>query len=121
MPSDNNSFELFKGKTFSDLMKDIYKNSKEKHAKIEKLVDTLSPLIKNVDDATIVVPLIKEYLEVGVKNDELLVKLAGIVQRYASSNNSGNTDEIGAILSPKEKEQLVKALGDAIDDSELQK
>ena len=78
--------ELFKGKTFSELMKDVYDNSKKKERQINLLIAELKPLIKNVGDATLIVPLIKEYLEVGVKNDEHLVKLAAIVQRLVSSN-----------------------------------
>ena len=57
-------FELFKGTTFSDLMKDIYHNSKKKDRQINTLIQELQPLIKNIGDATVIVPLIKEYLDV---------------------------------------------------------
>ena len=73
--------ELFKGKSFSDIMGDIYNNSKKKDRQLKLLIAELEPLVKNLQDATVVVPLIKEYMEVSVKNDEQLVKLAAIVQR----------------------------------------
>ena len=79
-------FELFKGTTFSDLLKDIYHNSKKKDRQINTLIHELQPLIKNLGDATVIVPLIKEYLDVSVKNDEHLVKLAAVVQRLVGSN-----------------------------------
>ena len=105
--------EIFKGKSFSDLMKDIYSNSSKKDRQINMLIGELKPLIKNVGDATVIVPLIKEYLEVGVKNDEHLVKLAAVVQRLVSTNNrvqaeTGNT----WMLSEEEKKQLMGELED---------
>ena len=70
----NNEFELFKGTTFSDLMRDVYHNSKKKSRQIDTLIQELQPLVKNIGDATVIVPLIKDYLEVSVKNDDALVK-----------------------------------------------
>jgi hypothetical protein len=103
--------ELFKGKTFSELMKDVYDNSKKKERQINLLIAELKPLIKNVGDATLIVPLIKEYLEVGVKNDEHLVKLAAVVQRLISSNARA-VESTGSpyMLSEEEKQQLLAEL-----------
>ena len=102
--------EIFSNKNFSDLLKDIYDNSKKKDRQINLLISELKPLIKNTSDASMVVPMIKEYLEVGVKNDEHLVKLAAIVQRIVS-NSTSNSDESG-LISEEEKEQLLKQLSD---------
>lgn len=103
--------ELFKGKSFSSLMKDIYSNSTKKDRQINLLIGELRPLIKGIGDATVIVPLIKEYLEVGVKNDEHLVKLAAVVQRLISTN-SKSVAETGSshILSEEEKKQLLGEL-----------
>ena len=60
-------FELFNGTNFSDLMRDIYHNSKKKSRQIDGLIKELQPLIKNSGDATVLVPMIKDYLEVSVK------------------------------------------------------
>jgi len=103
--------EIFKGKSFSDLMKDIYSNSSKKDRQINLLIGELRPLIKNVGDATIIVPLIKEYLEVGVKNDEHLVKLAAVVQRLVSTNNRVQAETGNSwMLSEEEKKQLMSEL-----------
>jgi len=105
--------EIFKGKSFSDLMKDIYSNSSKKDRQINMLIGELKPLIKNVGDATVIVPLIKEYLEVGVKNDEHLVKLAAVVQRLVSTSNRVQADTGNAwMLSEEEKKQLMGELED---------
>jgi hypothetical protein len=110
--------EIFKGKKFSDLMKDIYANSSKKDRQINMLIAELRPLIKNVGDATVIVPLIKEYLEVGVKNDEHLVKLAAVVQRLVSTNNRVQAETGNSwMLSEEEKKQLMNEL-DSITDAD---
>lgn len=100
MADDYSSVELFEGKTLSDLFKEIYDNSAAKREQIKTLIGSLSPLIEGIGDATLLVPLIKEYLEIGVKNDEQLVKLAQIVQRMDSGKKQGNSmDDIWASFS----------------------
>ena len=90
-------FELFKGTNFSDLMKDIYHNSKKKARQIDTLIKSLEPMIKNTGDATVIVPMIKDYLEVSVKNDDALVKLAAVCQRLVSA--SGKDDDVDRVLT----------------------
>jgi len=106
-------FELFKGTTFSDLMKDIYHNSKRKSRQIEGLIKELQPMINNVGDATVIVPMIKDYLEVSVKNDDALVKLAAVVQRLVAGNKR---DEEGSLLlTDEERDQLLKTAEEEIE------
>tara|TARA_R110000822_G_scaffold208002_1_gene343971 strand:- start:649 stop:1026 length:378 start_codon:yes stop_codon:yes gene_type:complete len=109
----HDEFELFKGTTFSDLLKDIYQNSKKKDRQINTLIHELQPLIKNLGDATVIVPLIKEYLDVSVKNDEHLVKLAAVVQRLVGSNAKGSEDEFG--MSDDEKKRLIAIAQEELD------
>jgi hypothetical protein len=102
-----NDFELFKGTTFSDLMRDIYHNSKKKSRQIDGLIQDLKPFVKNAGDATVIVPIIKDYLEVSVKNDDALVKLAAVVQRIVSANSKA--DEGGEFgLSDEERSRLLE-------------
>lgn len=102
----SNDFELFKGTSFADLMRDVYHNSKKKSRQIDSLIQELQPLIKNVGDATVIVPLIKDYLEVSVKNDDALVKLAAIVQRLVSTNKDEDGNEFG--ISDEERRRLIE-------------
>jgi hypothetical protein len=106
--------ELFKGKTFSDIMSDVYSNSKKKDRQLKLLIAQLEPLVKNLQDATVIVPLIKEYMEVAVKNDDQIVKLAAIVQRMMKDANSGDESAFG--LTEDEKKQLISN-AEAIDKS----
>ena len=98
--------ELFKGTSFADLMSDVYHNSKKKDRQINQLIAQLQPLIRNASDATVIVPLIKEYLDVAVKNDDHLVKLTAIVQRYISTKQTISGAD--GLISDEEKEQLLK-------------
>jgi len=101
-------YELFKGTSFSDLMRDVYHNSKKKSRQIDTLIQELQPLVKNAGDATVIVPLIAEYLEVSVKNDDALVKLASIVQRLVSASSKGEDDGNEYGLSDEERKQLIQ-------------
>ena len=102
--------KLFKGTSFSDLMSDVYHNSKKKDRQINQLISQLQPLIRTASDATIIVPLIKEYLDVAVKNDDHLVKLTAIVQRYISTQQTITGES--SLLSDDEKNQLFKIADD---------
>lgn len=101
-------YELFKGTTFSDLMRDVYHNSKKKSRQIDTLIQELQPLVKNVGDATVIVPLIAEYLEVSVKNDDALVKLASIVQRLVSASGKGEEEGNEFGLTDEERKRLIQ-------------
>ena len=83
--------EIFKGKTLSYLFGEIYDNSKATQSQVRALIGELKPLIENIGDATLIVPMIKEYMEIGVKNDEALIKLATIIQRIETSQAKGET------------------------------
>ena len=83
--------EIFSGKTLSDLFSEIHDNQTQTKAQVKALIGELKPLIENVGDATLIVPMIKEYMEIGVKNDEHLLKLATIVQRIEAAQAKGDS------------------------------
>ena len=94
---------LFDDKSFSDLLKEIHKNQSKKSKQLASLIAELRPLITSLGDATVVVPLIKEYMEISVKNDDQLIKMAAIVQRLSTGNTSTGD---GGMLTEEEMEQL---------------
>tara|TARA_R100000541_G_scaffold58881_2_gene70939 strand:+ start:519 stop:866 length:348 start_codon:yes stop_codon:yes gene_type:complete len=97
---------VFGKKKFSDILNEIYNNQKKKEDQISGLISELKPLVQDIGDATLIVPLIKEYLEIGVRNDEQLIKMATIVQRVI--NNSSNEDSMG--ITDSEKDELLAEL-----------
>ena len=116
MKDDN---EIFEGKTFQDLTKDIYENTTNKKKQIDLLISEIHGFIQTIDDVVMVAPIIKEYMEVSVKNDEHLVKLAGVLQRILSKSK-GETDE-SSLLSESEKEELMLTLQETVDDLQKEK
>jgi hypothetical protein len=86
--------EIFKGKKLSDLFEEIYNNSRETKAQVKGLIGELKPLIENIGDATLLVPMIKEYMEIGVKNDEHLIKLATVIQRIEAIQAKGGGEDV---------------------------
>ena len=94
---------LFDDKSFSDLLKEIHSNQNKKKKQLASLIAELKPLVQTLGDATVVVPLIKEYMEISVKNDDQLIKMASIVQRLSTGN--ANTGD-GGLLTEEEMAQL---------------
>jgi len=108
---------IFGKKTVSDIFKEIYDNSRNKDRQINALIGELKPLVENIGDATLVVPMIKEYLEIGVKNDEHLIKMVSIVQRMEGSGKSDPSD----FFDPEELSRLMEQsqeIGKSIDKKE---
>ena len=86
--------EIFRGKKLSDLFEEIYNNSRETKSQVKGLIGELKPLIENIGDATLLVPMIKEYMEIGVKNDEHLIKLATVIQRLEAIQAKGSEGDM---------------------------
>ena len=112
--SDNN--EIFEGKTFQDLTKDIYENTTKRKVQIDLLISEIHGFITTIDDVVMVAPIIKEYMDTAVRNDEHLVKLAGVLQRIISKSQ-GESDE-SMLLSDEEKAELMGTLQDTVNDLE---
>ena len=94
---------VFGNKKFSDILHEIYENQTTKKQQITALISELKPLIQEIGDATLIVPLIKEYLEISVKNDEQLIKMATIIQRAVQNTDSDSEFSI----TEEEKEELL--------------
>ena len=107
-------FKIFGDKNFSDLSQEIYENSKLKKTQIELLVQEVHGYIQGIEDIAVVGPILKELLDVGVKNDDNLLKLATVFQRIMAK--AGNNDDDIALLSDDEKQQLMDSLEDAAAD-----
>jgi len=104
---------LFDDKSFSDLIRDVYNNTKKKQSQVDVLIDQLKPLIKTTHDAPLIVPLLKEYLEIAVKNDDNLVRLTGIIQRLLAVGGKGDKEEYG--LTDSERAQLLQEAESLLD------
>jgi hypothetical protein len=95
---------VFDGMSLSDLFKKIHKNNKDIDKQIGEFIDVMKPMATaNAGSATMLMPTVKDLIDVNVKNNEQLIKMAAIAQRAATVNsNAGqdliNMDEINALL-----------------------
>jgi len=106
--------EIFEGKTFQDLTRDIYENTTKRKVQIDLLISEIHGFITTIDDVVMVAPIIKEYMDTAVRNDEHLVKLAGVLQRIISKSQGDNDESM--LLSDDEKAELMGTLQDTVND-----
>ncbi len=101
---------IFGDKTFSTFLEEIYMKHKKRDKQIETLINELKPLIKDVGDATLLVPLLADYLDMGLKNDDQLVKLATIIQRIFNNQTPGSNGNGDFSISDEERKQIEKEI-----------
>ena len=105
-------FQLFDGKNLSSLFKDIYENQQAKKKNISEMIESLRKLIRNVGEATVIAPIIRDLIDSSIKNDDHLIKLATIAQRLAAAEAKGIGED--GWLSEHEKAQLLTDLEDTV-------
>ena len=105
---------VFDGMSLSDLFKKIHKNNKDIDKQIGEFIDVMKPMATtNAGSAVMLMPTVKDLIDVNVKNNEQLIKMAAIAQRAATvSANSGteliDMSEIEALL---EEQKVVQEQG----------
>jgi hypothetical protein len=103
--------QIFDGMSLSDLFKKIHKNNKDIDKQIGDFIDTMKPMATaNAGSATMLMPTVKDLIDVNVKNNEQLIKMAAIAQRAVSSNSNSNNElidmsEIEALLAEQKEVQ----------------
>ena len=107
--------ELYDGKSLADIFTEIHKNTDSKRAQITSFIMKMVQLIRTPEDAAVIGPIVQGFLEVNVKNDEHLVRVAQIAQRIVSVGVKSNTS-IDGLLSESEKEALLKDITTEIQD-----
>ena len=94
--------------------KDIYENQQVKKKNISDMIESLRKLIKNVGEATVLAPIIRDLIDSSIKNDDHLIKLATIAQRLAAAEAKGIGED--GWLSEHEKAQLLTELEDTVNE-----
>jgi len=100
---------IFDGKTLSDMFADVYKNTEAKRGQVNGFVSNLVKLIRTPEDAAMLGPVVKEFLDVQVKSDEHIVRLVQIAQRLVTVNNKPGES---GLLTDEEKKQLLQNVKD---------
>jgi hypothetical protein len=100
--------KLFDDFSMSNLLKEIYGNSKKRGKELDKTLKGLDGVVQSINDAVVVLPVVKEFFDVMVKNDDQLIKMAAIVQRMHSKASSISSSDFN--LTEEEKELLLQEL-----------
>lgn len=103
--------EIFKGKTLTSLFEDIYNNQSQKKLKITNLIVDIQKMVRGASDMAVLGVVIKDLIDISVKNDEQLIKLANLAQKMILSNGKSVGD--AGFLTDEEKQQLLKDIDDA--------
>ena len=119
---------IFGNTSLSDLFKQIHKNNKDIDKQIGEFIDTMKPMAtSNAGSAVMLMPTVKDLIDVNVKNNEQLIKMAAIAQRAVSSNSSSadsliDMNEIEALLAEQKdiQEEGKKLLEQAPKTQQLQ-
>lgn len=101
--------EVFKGKTIAKLMEEAYKDKKDKQEKLNGLIFQLKEMIQDSGDAVMMVPLIKEYMDLSIKNDDVLLKLLGIIQKIEAAAARA-TEGGDGVISDRDRQLLFESL-----------
>ena len=97
--------KLFGETSLSDIFKQAHKRTKDTDKQINELIDALKPLASsNAGSAVMLMPTVKDLIDVNVKNNEQLIKMAGIAQRASTANASNNAE---TFFDPSEIQQLL--------------
>ena len=107
---DFNEVKIFGDKTLSDLFGEIYKNQKYIHSQIDEAISELKELVTGVSDATILSPIIKDYLDATIKNNDILVKMAAIIERSIQRQKTNESTDISFDFSQDELDELRKQM-----------
>jgi hypothetical protein len=97
---------LFGSTSLSDIFKQIHRNNKDTDKQINDLIDALTPLASaNAGSAVMLMPTVKDLIDVNVKNNEQLIKMAGIAQRASTASANNNPE---AFFDPSEIQHLLE-------------
>ena len=108
-------FEIFKGKSFKDLCKDIYANQLHRKEQLEILINDLRKMCTKIDDAPMIIPFIKDYINAANVNDEHLIKLAQVIQKLIIADEQSKIASGGLGLSDEERRHIMSELNTELD------
>lgn len=103
-------YEIFNGKSFQDLCKDIYSNQLRRKDQIEQLINDLRKMCTKVDDLPMVIPFIKDYINAANVNDEHLIRLAAIIQKLMVADSDAKVAGGNSFLSEEDRKNIMSEI-----------
>ncbi len=86
--NQDNKIEI-NDETLSEILSKSYESSLTKDEQLKKIIELLTEkLNRDSDESIALAPLLREFLELSIKNDDQIIKIASVLQRTLSKNNS---------------------------------
>lgn len=102
--------KVFKDKTVSELVEEVYHKHKEQDSFIKQEIGRLVGMIESPGDAIVIVPLLKEFVNSSLKNDEVLMKILALFNKAEEKAKAAGQDS--GVLTEKDIEQLFNEVTD---------
>ena len=106
-----NDYEIFDGKSLSDLFKDIYDNTARNKEQLEVLMKEVVGFSKDGDTAVQIIPMLKEDLDINVKNEAThlanMLQKANIITVLNKLGIKATLDKDGNLKLPDEPQVTV--------------
>ena len=100
--------EQFDDIDLKGLLGDIFRVTNEKREIIKGIIETLKSYLSEPGSIIIMAPIIKDYIDVLVKNDEHFIKIATIIQRLSTAEAYATGDGNGSMqLTEEERQRLL--------------
>lgn len=112
-------FEVYKGKKFSSLCRDIVSNTERRRVFIEEQLKRLTPMITTLGEAMAVYPLMTDLINASTKNDEQLVKFAAVIEKVVNRAEA-NGESPDSLLSDADIQELME-ISNKFDKTNLEK
>ena len=112
-------FEVYKGKKFSSVCRDIVSNTERRRVFIEEQLKRLTPMITTLGEAMAVYPLMTDLINASTKNDEQLVKFAAIIEKVVNRAEA-NGESPDSLLSDADIQELME-ISNKFDKTNLEK
>jgi c-di-GMP-related signal transduction protein len=101
---------IFKNKSIADIMSEVYEDKQTKQKQLKGLISMLKDLIQDGGDAIMMIPQIKELMDLDIKNNDTLLRLMAIIQKIEAANLRVMSESNGGLMTDEEKQLLLESL-----------
>lgn len=108
MKEEKFDIEIFSGKTFGDLLKEIHQNTEDNRNMIEGLITDFkeNSELNSLGDVKFLAETLQPYVKMTIDNNEHIIKMASIVQKAVEKPKATNSSEENLSFSKEELDQL---------------
>ena len=104
---EQKDIKLYDDYTMQDLYKQVIQNTRTTRKDIKSTIDKLISYMKTLVDVQVLSPQIANYMNIIVKNEQMMVKIAAVAAKVNYVAYKANGQD-GIQLSPQQKSKMMK-------------